>query len=96
MYDTPHQPYEPHQSYGPYPPNQGSPRPCRPGYHLLRTAAMWVGIAFVAMLALGTAGWLFGMAFHLLALLVRIALVTAVIAFVWRRITRRQRRNYDL
>lgn len=84
MYDTPF-----HQTDNPYPPYRGGRSSCSFGFRLLRTVAMWVGIAVVAMLVLGAAGWVFGMAFHLIGLLVRIALVTAVVAFVWKRITRR-------
>ena len=89
MYETPfHQSNPPYQSY------QGGPGRAGPPFRILRTILMWVGIAFIVMLALGTAGWVFGLAFHLVGLLVRIALVTAVVAFVWRRITRRHRGNF--
>ena len=92
MYETPFQQSDHYQAY---PPRPGRGGPAGFGYRFLRTVLMWVGVAIIAMLALGTLGWAFGLAFHLLGLLFRIALVTAVIAFVWRRITSRHQRNYD-
>ena len=91
MYETPF-----HQSDPPYQAYRTGPGRCGGGYRFLRTVLMWTAIAVVAMLALGTAAWVFGLVFHLLGLLVRVALVTAVVAFVWRRITRRHQRNYDV
>ena len=90
MYDTPF-----HQSESPYHSYDSGPGPCGPGYRFLRTILMWVAVAVIVVLALGAVGWAVGIAFHLLGLLFRIALVTAVVAFVWRRITRRHRRNFD-
>lgn len=90
MYETPfHQTDSPFHSY-----QDGRHRP-GPGYRFLRTVLMWAAVAVVAMLALGAAAAVFGIAFHLIGLLIRIALVTAVVAFVWRRITRRHQRNWD-
>ncbi len=88
MFDSPFQetdrPYR--QSYG--------PARCH-GHGIVRTALMWTAIAVAAMLAFGAVTWAFGLVFHLAALLLRRAIVTAVIAFVWRRVTRRRDRSYD-
>lgn len=69
------------QGYGPN-------RHCR---GIVRTVLMWAAIVVLAMLAFGAVTWVFGVVFHLAALLLKIALVTAVIALVWRRVTRRGR-----
>jgi len=90
MYETPF-----HQTDSPFQPYQGGPNRPGPGYRFLRTVLMWAAVAVVAMVALGAVAALFGLAFHLIGLLVKIALVTAVVAFVWRRITRRHQRNSD-
>ena len=51
-------------------------------------------VAVAAAVGLGLAFWALGFVFHVAGLLLRIALVTAVIAFVWRRVVRgRCRRN---
>jgi hypothetical protein len=69
----------------------GSPR--HQGHGIVRTALMWAAIAVLAMLAFGAVTWAFGMVFHLVALLFKVALVTALVAFVWTRVTRRHRRH---
>lgn len=88
MFDSPFQqtdrPYQ--QSYG--------PGRCH-GRGIVRTVLFWTAVAVLAMFAFGVVTWAFGLVFHLLGLLVRIALVTAVVAFVWRRVTRRNHRSYD-
>ena len=91
MSDNPFQ-----QSYRPYEDSYdyGTGR-CRRPNGILRMALMWAAIAVAATLLFGTAIWAFGLVFHLAALLLKIALVTAVVAFVWRRVTHRQHRNYD-
>ena len=60
----------------------------RPGRGLLGTALMVVVIAVGAVLVLGTAFWAIGLVFHLLGWIVRVALLAAVAALVWRRVTR--------
>ena len=89
MYDSPFQetdrPYQ--QAYGPGPTR-------RHGCGIMRTALMWAAIAVVAMVAFGAVSWAFGVVFTLLALLLKIAIVTAVIAFVWRRFNRRKDHSY--
>jgi hypothetical protein len=92
MYDRPFQETNP-----PFQPNwDPTPHRRQHGYGIVHTVVKWTAIALIAMLALGTATWAFGLLFHLAALLLRVALVTAVVAFVWRRITRRRPRSYDL
>ena len=89
--DRPYQDtYTPYQRYcGPF---MGR----RHGYGIVRTVLMWTAIAVLIMLAFGTVTWAFGLIFGLFALLLKIALVTAVVAFVWRRVARRNHRSYDL
>jgi hypothetical protein len=83
------------ETYPPYEDSYGyGPGRCRPR-GIVRTALMWAAIAVLAMLAFGTVIWAFGLVFHLAALLLKIALVTAVVAFIWRRVTRRPHRDYD-
>jgi hypothetical protein len=92
MSDNPFQ-----QSYRP-PEDQysyGGPR-CGPRHGVMRTALTWAAVAVIAMLAFGLVASAFGFLFGLAVLLIKIAVVTAVIAFVWRRISRRHHRNYDL
>ena len=98
MYDRPFQPTDnPYQSgeppYGDYS-GWGRHRGRRHG--IVRTAAMWVLIALAVILAFGTVTWALGVAVHLAAFLLKVALVTAVVAFVWRRIVRRHPRRYDV
>lgn len=90
MSDSPFQQTDPpyQQAYGPGP-ARGR------GHGIVRTVLLWTAIAVAAMLAFGTITWAFGLLFHLAALLLRIALVTAVVAFVWRRVTRRHGHRYD-
>jgi hypothetical protein len=86
-----------HETYDPYPRGSGGGDPsagwCRPGRGVVRTALMWAALALVVFLAFGTAMWALGLVFHLLGLLLRIALITAVVALVWRRVTRRPHRH---
>jgi hypothetical protein len=42
-------------------------------------------VALLIGMAFGSTFWVFGLFFHLIGLLVRVALVTAVVALVWRR-----------
>jgi hypothetical protein len=57
---------------------------------------MWTAIAVLVMCAFGVVTWAFGLLFSLAALILKIALVTAVVAFVWRRVSRRNHRSYDI
>ena len=68
----------------------------RHGSGIVRTVLMWTAIAVLVMCVFGVATWAFGLIFGLFALLLKIALVTAVVAFVWRRVARRNQRSYDL
>ncbi len=91
MYDSPFQETDRPYQQQPYGPGPGR----RHGCGVLRTALVWAAIAVVAMMAFGAVTWAFGVVFTLLALLLKIALVTAVIAFIWRRIGRRRHHSYD-
>lgn len=63
-----------------------------PGRSIVRTVIFWTVLAVGAMFLLGTAFWALGLIFHLVSLLFRVALITAVVAFVWRAVTRRRGR----
>ena len=52
---------------------------------LLRLVIIGVAITLAAGFALGSLLWVVGVAFHLAAFLVKVALVTAVAAWAWRR-----------
>jgi hypothetical protein len=98
MHDNPFQdtdrPYQ--DSYPPYQ-NYGGPWPSRcHGRGVVLTALKWGAIAVLALLAFGAVTWAFGLVFSLIGLIFKVALVTAVVAFVWRRVARRNHRSYDL
>ncbi|MDA8045597.1 MAG: hypothetical protein M0Z30_10215 [Actinomycetota bacterium] len=79
--------YQDEYPYGP---------PSWPHRHsIVRTVVTWAAIALIAMTAFGLAAWAFGLIFHLAVLLIKVVLVTAVVALVWRRITGRRHRNYE-
>ena len=98
MHDNPFQdtdrPYQ--DSYPPYQKYSGPWPGHRPGHGIVRTAVKWGAIAVLVMLAFGAVTWAFGLVFSLIALIFKVALVTAVVAFVWRRVTRRNHRSYDV
>lgn len=98
MHDNPFQdtdrPYQ--TSYTPYQRSCGSWLGHRHGRGIVRTVLMWTAIVVIAMLAFGAVTWVFGLVFSLAAFILKVALVTAVVAFVWRRVTRRNHRSYDL
>ena len=98
MHDNPFQdtdrPYQ--DTYTPYQKSCGPWPMSRHGRGIVRTVLMWTAIALGIMFAFGVVTWAFGLIFGLIALLFKIALVTAVVAFVWRRVARRNRRSYDL
>ncbi len=50
-------------------------------------------VVVVAVVGLGLAFWVLGTLFHFAGFIVRIALVTAVVALVWRRIAGRRSRR---
>ena len=68
----------------------------RHGRGVVRTVLMWTAIAVLVMCAFGVVTWAFGLLFGLFALILKIAIVTAVVAFVWRRVARRNHRSYDI
>ena len=63
----------------------------RPG--LLRMVLIGIAVAFAASFVFGALFWVLGLAFHLVGLLLRVALVTAVVAWVWRRVASRPGRG---
>jgi hypothetical protein len=66
-----------------------------PGHSVLSLVLLIVAVGIVAAVGLGLVFWAFGFLFSIAALLFRVALVVAVAAFVWRRITRGRSRKYD-
>jgi membrane protein implicated in regulation of membrane protease activity len=51
-------------------------------------------VAGAAVIGLGLLFWVLGFAFHVAGLLLRIAIITAVVAFIWRRVVHgRSRRS---
>ncbi|MDE3203069.1 MAG: hypothetical protein KGQ66_02475 [Acidobacteriota bacterium] len=86
MHDNPsarsYQTYEEHHPYGRGPGGRRSGP--------LGTLLTWVIFAMVALLALAALGWILGLVFHVAALLIKVALATAVIAFVWRTVAGRR------
>ena len=98
MHENPFQdtdrPYQ--DTYSPYQKYCGAWPGHRHGRGIVRTVLMWTAIAVLVMCAFGVVTWAFGLLFSLFALILKIALVTAVVAFVWRRVTRRNHRSYDL
>ena len=98
MHDNPFQdtdrPYQ--DTYTPYQKYCGPGPGRRHGRGIVRTVLMWTAIAVRVMLAFGTVTWAFGLLFSLAALILKVALVTAVVAFVWRRVARRNHRSYDV
>jgi hypothetical protein len=50
-------------------------------------------VAGAAVIGLGLLFWVLGFAFHVAGLLLRIALLTAVVAFIWRRVVHGRSRH---
>jgi hypothetical protein len=70
---------------------QGPGEPESDGPHKHSTFSLIVMIAVVAVVAivgLGVAFWLLGFLFHLAGWILKVAILAAVAAFIWRRITR--------
>jgi hypothetical protein len=66
---------------------EGDPRQKHSTFSLIVMIAV---VAVLAILGLGIAFWLLGFLFHLAGWILRVAVLAAVAAFVWRRITRRR------
>lgn len=69
------------------------PRACRRGPGFGRMALIAIGVAIAASFIFGALFWVLGLFFHLVGLAIRVAVVTAVVAFVWRRVASRGRRS---
>lgn len=82
MYD-----YQTHQTYS------GDPG-SRPGGSVFRTVAMWTALAIGVFILFGVLAWAFGLVVGLIGFLIKVAIVTAVVAFVWRRVAHRRRGGY--
>lgn len=61
---------------------------------LVRLAGAVAGIAFLAVLFFGTAFWAFGLAFHLVGVLLRIAFFVWLGMMLWRFLFRPRHRHY--
>lgn len=59
-----------------------------PRHSVLSLVLLICGVAVVAAVGLGAVFWALGFLFHIAGLILRIALITAVVAFVWRRVVR--------
>jgi hypothetical protein len=55
---------------------------------------MIVVVAVIGAVALGVTFWVFDFLFHLAGWILRIAVLAAVAAFVWRKINRRRSRDH--
>ena len=64
--------------------------PRRHGRGIVRTAILWTAIAVAVMVGFGFAITALGFVFHLIGILFEAALVTAVVAFVWRTFAHRR------
>jgi hypothetical protein len=62
-------------------------------YSTLSLVLLVVGVAVAAALGLGIVFWALGFLFHLAGWIIKIAILAAVAAFVWRRITCRRGRS---
>jgi hypothetical protein len=62
-------------------------------YSTLSLVLLIVGVAIAAAVGLGIIFWALGFLFHLLGWVLKIAILAAVAAFVWRRITCRRTRS---
>jgi hypothetical protein len=71
------------------------PGPDEPRHSVLSLVLLIVAVGVAAALALGLLFWAFGFLFSFAAVLLRVALIVAVAAFIWKRITRGRSRKYD-
>jgi len=80
--------YEFGSSSGGGPFENRTPGDPQPGHSVLSLVILVCLVAGAAVVGLGLAFWALGFVFHAAGLLLRIALITAVVAFVWRRVVR--------
>jgi uncharacterized transporter YbjL len=66
-----------------------------PRHSVLSLVLLIVAVGIVAAVGLGLVFWAFGFLFHVASLLLKVALIVAVAALVWKRITRGRSRKYD-
>jgi putative flippase GtrA len=62
-------------------------------YSTLSLVLLIVGLAIAAAVGLGIVFWVLGFLFHLVGWIVKIAILAAVAAFIWRRIAGRRDRR---
>ncbi len=77
-------------------PNAGPDYPPGPSCHpgsgrpsLLRMVVAALLIGILASLLFGSAVWAVGLAFHLIGMVIKLAILVAVGSFIWRRVVRR-------
>ena len=62
-------------------------------YSTLSLVLLIVGVAVAAALGLGIVFWALGLVWHLVGDIIKIAILAAVAAFIWRRIAGRRSRS---
>jgi hypothetical protein len=85
-----------HGAFGgasPYPPGGRPDDASKPS--LLSLVLLLAALIIGAVILVGVAFWALGLVFSVAGLLLRVALVVAVAALVWRRVVRGRSRRYD-
>jgi hypothetical protein len=77
-------------AFTPHPGGEGESR-----HSFFSLVLLIVAIVVAAAVFLGLVFWTLGLVFSVVGLLIRVALVAAVAALVWRRVTRGRSRKYD-
>jgi len=70
------------------------PGPCRPSLFRMVVAAVLIGV--VASVLFGSALWAIGVVFHIVGVVVRLAILAALGTFIWRRVTHRHRSDHRI
>jgi hypothetical protein len=75
-------------------PTYGGPEDGGPRKHSVFSLVVMIAVvAVIAVLALALGFWLLGLVFHLAGLIVKVAVLAAVAALIWRRISRHRSRD---
>lgn len=74
--------------------SNGDPDGPRP-HSVLTLVLLIVGVAIAAAIGLSVLFWAFGLVFHLAGFILRVAILAAVAAFVWKRVMRRRSCTHD-
>lgn len=70
------------------------PGPYRPSLFRMVVAAVLIGV--VASVLFGSALWAIGVVFHIVGVVVRLAILAALGTFIWRRVTHRHRSGHRI